>query len=111
PERHAQNVAEDRLWWGANGLNTMPKLKRFRTEVEGIVPMTWWPFTECGSTRNAKDEQKHLFPGVAPFATPKPEKLMERVIHIASNPGDIVLDAFVGSGTTAAVAHKMGRRW
>ena len=111
PERHAQNVAEDRLWWGAAGLNNMPKLKRFRTEVAGIVPMTWWPFTECGSTRNAKDEQKRIFPGVPPFATPKPEKLMERIIHIASNRGDIVLDAFVGSGTTAAVAHKMGRRW
>lgn len=111
PERHAQNVAEERLWWGAHGLNNMPKLKRFRSEVEGIVPMTWWPFTECGSTRNAKDELKKLFPGAPPFATPKPERLMERVITIASNPGDIVLDCFAGSGSTAAVAHKMGRRW
>ncbi len=111
PERHDENVAENRIWWGADGLNTMPKLKRFRSEVEGIVPMTWWPFTETGSTRNAKDEIKKLFPGVEPFATPKPERLMQRVIHIASNPGDVVLDCFLGSGTTAAVAHKMGRRW
>ena len=52
-----------------------------------------------------------MFPGGAPFATPKPERLLERVIHIGSNTGDIVLDCFAGSGTTAAVAHKMGRRW
>jgi adenine-specific DNA-methyltransferase len=89
----------------------MPKLKRFRSEVEGIVPMTWWPFTEVGSTRNAKDEMKRLFPGAPPFATPKPERLMERIVTIASEPGDVVLDCFAGSGTTGAVAHKMGRRW
>lgn len=111
PERHAQNVAEDRIWWGPKGLNTMPKLKRFRSEVEGIVPMTWWPFTECGSTRNAKDELKRLLPGIKPFATPKPERLLQRIVEIASNPGEIVLDCFAGSGTTAAVAHKMGRKW
>jgi adenine-specific DNA-methyltransferase len=111
PERHAQNVAENRLWWGARGMNSMPKLKRFRTEVEGLVPMTWWPFTECGSTRNAKNELKRLFPGVEPFETPKPERLLARIVHIASDPGDIVLDCFLGSGTTAAVAHKMDRRW
>ncbi len=52
-----------------------------------------------------------MFTGAAIFDTPKPENLLERVIHIASNPGDIVLDCFGGSGTTAAVAHKMGRRW
>jgi len=89
----------------------MPKLKRFRSDVEDVIPMTWWPFTECGSTRNAKDELKTLFPAIEPFATPKPERLMQRVVHIASNPGDIVLDCFLGSATTAAVAHKMGRRW
>lgn len=111
PETHSRNVHEARLWWGAEGLNGMPKLKRFRSEVEGIVPMTWWPFTEVGSTRNAKDEMKRLFPGTPPFATPKPERLMERIITIATEPGDIVLDCFAGSGTTGAVAHKMGRRW
>jgi adenine-specific DNA-methyltransferase len=111
PGTHARNVAEDRLWWGPSGMNSMPKLKRFRAEVAGIVPMTWWPFTECGSTRNAKDELKRLFPGTEPFATPKPERLMERIITIGTNPGDIVLDCFLGSGTTVAVAHKMRRRW
>ena len=52
----------------------MPKLKRFRSDVEDVIPMTWWPFTECGSTRNAKDELKTLFPAIEPFATPKPER-------------------------------------
>jgi adenine-specific DNA-methyltransferase len=111
PETHKRNVEDDRLWWGASGLNGMPKLKRFRSEVEGIVPMTWWPFTEVGSTRNAKNELKQLFPDIQPFATPKPERLLERVVHIATDPGDIVLDCFAGSGTSGAVAHKMGRRW
>lgn len=77
----------------------------------GISPQTLWPHAETGSSRSAKSEIKALFPGQTPFATPKPERLLERIIHIGSNPGDIVLDCFAGSGTTAAVAHKMGRRW
>ena len=52
-----------------------------------------------------------MFPGITPFSTPKPERLIQRILHIGSNPGDLVLDCFAGSGTTAAVAHKMGRRW
>ena len=77
----------------------------------GTTPRTIWDFKTVGSNRNSKAEIKALFPGVSPFATPKPERLLERVIHIATNPGDIVLDIFAGSGTTAAVAQKMGRRW
>ena len=75
------------------------------------VPRTWWSNDEVGHNRTAKAEIKALFPGETPFSTPKPEKLLERIIHISTNPGDIVLDCFAGSGTTAAVAHKMGRRW
>ena len=75
------------------------------------VPRTWWSNDEVGHNRTAKAEMKALFPGETPFATPKPEKLLERIIHIATQPGDIVLDCFAGSGTTAAVAQKMGRRW
>lgn len=78
---------------------------------EGLVPRTLWPFTAVGSNRNSKAETKKIFPGVPPFDTPKPERLIQRVIHLATDPGDIVLDCFAGSGTTAAVAHKMGRRW
>lgn len=78
---------------------------------EGLVPRTFWPFNAVGSNRNSKAETKRLFPGINPFDTPKPERLIQRVIHLATDPGDIVLDCFAGSGTTAAVAHKMGRRW
>lgn len=78
---------------------------------EGQPPRTWWTNEDVGHNRAAKSELKALFPDQNPFATPKPERLLERIIHIATNPGDIVLDCFAGSGTTAAVAHKMGRRW
>ncbi|MHB8397797.1 MAG: DNA methyltransferase [Candidatus Limnocylindrales bacterium] len=83
---------------------TVMPTERFRP------PETIWRHEEVGSTRTSSYEIKALFGGLA-FSTPKPERLMERIIHIGSNPGDIVLDCFVGSGTTAAVAHKMGRRW
>ncbi|WP_078948166.1 site-specific DNA-methyltransferase [Streptomyces griseus] len=80
-------------------------------EDNGRVPETLWLGSEVGGNLRGKIEIKNLFPDEHPFATPKPEALMARIIHIASNPGDIVLDCFAGSGTTAAVAHKMGRRW
>ncbi len=64
-----------------------------------------------GFVRNGKEEVRRLIPGSEPFATPKPEKLLYRIIAIATRPNDVVLDPFLGSGTTAAVAHKMGRRW
>ena len=76
-----------------------------------MTPRTIWNFTDVGSNRNSKAEIKALFPGAAPFSTPKPERLLQRIIHIATNAGDLVLDCFAGSGTTAAVAQKMGRRW
>lgn len=75
------------------------------------VPRTLWPNAEVGHNRTSKSEIKALFPGKTPFSTPKPEALLKRIIHIGSKPGDIVLDCFAGSGTTAAVAQKMGRRW
>lgn len=78
-------------------------------EVRAIEDL--WFQSEVGSNDEAKKEIKNLFPGVTPFDTPKPERLLERIIQISSKPGDIVLDCFAGSGTTAAVAHKMGRRW
>ncbi len=97
--------------FGADG-NGQPGILRYLDEDEGLVPWSWWPHEEVGHTDEAMKEILALFPEVeTPFDTPKPERLLERVIHIGSNPGDIVLDAFAGSGTTAAVAHKMGRRW
>lgn len=103
---------ENRIWFGAAG-DSMPVIKRYLNEVQqGVVPRTWWPASEVGSNQEAKrDHLRKMFPGKEPFATPKPERLLERIIHIATNPGDIVLDCFAGSGTTAAVAQKMGRRW
>jgi adenine-specific DNA-methyltransferase len=74
----------------------------------------WTNLEETGHNRQAKSELKALFPGIATsalFATPKPERLMRKIIEVATNKGDIVLDCFAGSGTTAAVAHKLGRRW
>lgn len=79
--------------------------------TQGQPPRTWWSNKDVGHNRAAKSEIKSLFPKVQAFSTPKPERLLERVIRIATNPGDLVLDCFAGSGTTAAVAHKLGRRW
>ena len=103
-------IADNRVWFGPDG-NNVPALKRFLTEVrDGIVPQTIWPYQEVGHTQEAKKEIKALqFEAI--FDTPKPERLIERVLTIATNPGDLVLDSFLGSGTTAAVAHKMGRRY
>ena len=85
--------------------------KTYLSTKPGKVPEDWWPYTEVGSNDEAKNEIKALFPEEIPFDTPKPERLLERIISIGSNPGDIILDCFAGSGTTAAVAQKLGRRW
>ena len=75
------------------------------------MPRTLWTKTAVGSNRTSKNEMRALFPGATSFGTPKPERLLERVLNLATDPGDLVLDSFAGSGTTGAVAHKMGRRW
>lgn len=102
--------ADNRIWWGKDG-NAIPQIKRFLSEVaEGITPQTFWSHEEVGHTQDAKQESIALFADEA-FATPKPERLMQRILHLATKPGDVVLDSFAGSGTTGAVAHKLGRRW
>ncbi len=73
--------------------------------------MTWWDANLAGDNEEAKKEILNLFPDDEPFGTPKPERLLQRIVQIATNPGDWVLDSFAGSGTTGAVAHKMNRRW
>lgn len=109
---HQKHVEENRLWWGIDGKNTVPALKLFLSEVrQGMTPHNWWPYNEVGHTDEAKKEGIALFGRESVFATPKPERLIERVLTLGSNPGDLVLDSFLGSGTTAAVAQKMGRRW
>jgi adenine-specific DNA-methyltransferase len=101
---------EGRIWFGRDG-NSQPNVIRYLSEVEGVVPWTWWPSAEVGHTDEAKKEIHALFGRQDAFATPKPERLIERILQIASNPSDLVLDSFLGSGTTAAVAQKLGRRW
>jgi adenine-specific DNA-methyltransferase len=101
---------EGRIWWGKDGGN-VPAPKIYLSEVKnGIVPQTFWNYDEVGHTQLAKKENVKLF-GSEVFGTPKPESLIQRILHIATNPGDLVLDSFLGSGTTAAVALKMGRRF
>lgn len=110
-ETHKLHVKENRIWWGKEGKNAVPAFKRFLTDVDsGIVPQTIWEWTEVGHTQDGKKEQIALNPK-DPFGTPKPERLLQRVLEIATREGDLVLDSFAGSGTTGAVAHKMGRRW
>ena len=109
-ETFEQLREDNRLWWGKTG-RTFPFRKRFESELGGLVPITLWTHDEVGDNREAKGEITRLFDREVIFATPKPERLLRRVIGIASEPGDMVLDCFAGSGTTAAVAHKMGRRW
>ena len=103
---------EGRVYFGANG-DGMPLIKRYLTDVQdGVVPRTWWPAEEAGSNQSAKrDHLRKLLPDIEPFATPKPEELIRLILHISTNPGDLVVDSFAGSGTTGATAHKMGRRW
>lgn len=84
--------------------------KTYLDKVGGKLPTNFWPYAETGHTDEAKKEILALF-GNDVFATPKPERLIRRILHIATNPGDLVLDSFLGSGTTAAAAHKMGRRY
>lgn len=105
-----EQVADNRIWFGADGCG-MPRRKTFLSEHEGVIPWTWWTNKEVGHNQEAKKEVIALFSAANVFDTPKPERLIERIIHIASNPGDLVLDSFLGSGTTAAVAHKMGRSY
>lgn len=103
-------LSENRIYFGKDN-NSQPNTIRYLSEVPGVAPWTWWPSNEVGHTDSAKKEIMSIFGKDNIFDTPKPETLLQRIIHISTNPGDLVLDSFLGSGTTAAVAQKMGRRW
>lgn len=109
-ERFQEMVGAGRVYWPKGG-DGKPRLKRYPWEAEGLVPFTIWPASEVGDNDEAKKQILDLSRDAEPFDTPKPEGLIQRIIAIATNPGDIVVDCFLGSGTTAAVAQKMGRRW
>ena len=109
-EKFDEMVADNRIYFGPNGDN-VPRIKRFLSEVkDGMVATTLWLREDAGDNQEGKKEIKELFEDSV-FDTPKPERLIERVLTLGSNEGDIVLDSFLGSGTTAAVAQKMGRRY
>lgn len=102
--------ADNRIWFPRAGAG-LPRMKMFPNDVRGLVPFSMWGSDECGTNDDAKRHLMAMFPALEAFATPKPESLLERIVHIATSPGDLVLDCFAGSGTTPAVAHKMERRW
>ncbi|UEH07728.1 site-specific DNA-methyltransferase [Pseudomonas sp. HN8-3] len=110
-ETHQKHVEGNMLWWGKKGEQEKPRIKVFLSKVgTGVVPDTIWLRDVVGDNQDAKREAIQLS-GNDAFSTPKPEALLMRILGIATKPGDLVLDSFAGSGTTGAVAHKMGRRW
>jgi adenine-specific DNA-methyltransferase len=110
-ERFSEAVADGRIYFGRGGKG-VPRYKKYLSEVStGLTPHTLWKADEVGTTAHAKKHLLNLNLGKNVFDTPKPEELLARIIQIASNKGDLVLDAFLGSGTTSAVAHKLGRRY
>jgi adenine-specific DNA-methyltransferase len=112
PKENIEKLKLDgRLWFGPSG-NNLPRLKKFLSEVEdgGVTPQSIWFHSEVGNNQEAKKEVLQIGADTV-FDTPKPERLIYRILHLATVSGDMVLDSFAGSGTTGAVAHKMGRRW
>ena len=110
-ERYKELVADNRVYFGKDG-SSSPAYKRFLSEVkDGVVAQTLWTYQEVGHNQDAKKEIKELFDGQAAFGTPKPEKLIQRIIQLGSDEGDLVLDFFMGSATTQAVSHKMNRQY
>ena len=99
------------IHWVKSNSGWQPYSRTYASDSAVRPPDTIWPHEEVNANRHGKLELRRLFPNTPPFDTAKPERLIQRVIHIGSNPGDVVLDCFAGSGTTAAVAHKLGRRW
>ena len=108
---YRQLLADDRIWFPSGGRGN-PRLKLFAHQIRGLVPFSVWNSTETATNDDAKRHLLNLFPSAEDiFATPKPEELLERIIHIATDPGELVADLFAGSGSTVSTAHKMSRRW
>lgn len=99
-----------RYFFSKNGKGGIAR-KTYHSAVGDVPPTNLFEYKDVGHTDEAKKEVLKVFDGQSPFATPKPERLIKRVLEIATDEGDLVMDSFLGSGTTAAVAHKMGRRW
>ena len=103
--------ADNRIWWGKDGNADFPMEKKFLAEVkEGVVNKTWWPYEFAGSTRNASAELKGIFDGEKSFDTPKPVRLLMRILELATSENAIVLDSYAGSGTTAHAVLALNKR-
>lgn len=110
-KRMLQEIASNNIWFGKNGTG-VPRIKKFLiSAIVGLTPETLWFANDVGTTKSAKKHLLSLFPGEPVFDTPKPESLLERIISIATKKGDIVLDPYLGSGTTVTTAQKMNRRY
>jgi adenine-specific DNA-methyltransferase len=105
-----EEIREGRIWFGKDG-NGVPRKKTYLSERSGQNAWSWWGNSEVGHNQEAKKEMNYIFGANSSFDTPKPERLIQRILQIATNENDLVLDSFLGSGTTAAVAHKMNRRY
>ena len=104
-------IKDGRVWFGKKG-NGVPRLKKYLSESDiKITPATLWLGNDVGTNKEAKKHLIKLFPDKEVFDTPKPERLLKRIFEIATNENDLVLDAYVGAGTTVAVAHKMKRQY
>ena len=107
--RLAELIADNRVWFGESG-NNAPRLKKFLREVtKGLTPQTIWTAEEVGTTDTATKELLQIFGGEARFESPKPPELIERILRIATKPGDLVLDSFAGSGTTGQAVLSLNR--
>jgi adenine-specific DNA-methyltransferase len=109
PERAQQVIEDDRLYWGKDGTSNSPRLKSFLSDALPVIPRSVWGFDDAGHTQQAMLELQAL--KIGSFSSPKPEKLLKKIIQIGTSEGDIVMDFFSGSGTTPSTAQKMGRRW
>ena len=110
-ERMDKEILEGNVWFGVKG-EGVPRRKKFLQDSKlSLTPDTLWLGADVGTNDNAKKHIKELFLGKALFDTPKPESLISRILEISSNEGDLVLDPYLGSGTTSSVAHKMNRRY
>ena len=110
-EKMNTEIAQGNVWFGADGQGVPRKKKFLKAAKGGLTPETLWTANQVGTTNQAKKHILSLFPDMPVFDTPKPETLIKQIVEISTNPNDLVLDAFLGSGTTAAVAHKLGRRY